>query len=148
MKDSKNRVSRDMFLEMATDRLSSTNLSIDDFVLDSEKAIPVKKLDDIKQDVVIVKHNKAYKLADTKINRALVDSVYDALTETVHDVVVSGRTLSLNNVGTFKLTKHKGHSVQFKDDAKIEDYVLLKFSASKSCNQRFRDEDKDGLIEW
>jgi nucleoid DNA-binding protein len=69
-----------------------------------------------------------------------VTSVYDGMLEETHDIVDSGKSLSLTGFGSFYLQKHKGHPVQFDKHDKVPDYLVFKFSASDVYNRRFRKE--------
>ena len=71
---------------------------------------------------------------------------YNAIVNGIHDVVASGKTLSLTGFGAFYLQRHKGHPVQFEGTSEVGDYVIFKFSASDVLNKRFRQEDKEGLL--
>lgn len=89
-------------------------------------------------------------LADVARNNDMsledITDAYNAIVNGIHDVVVSGRTLSLTGFGSFYLQRHKGHPVQFEGRSNVEDYVIFKFSASDVLNKRFRQEDADGQI--
>jgi nucleoid DNA-binding protein len=89
-------------------------------------------------------------LADVARNNDMsledITDAYNAIVNGIHDVVASGRTLSLTGFGSFYLQRHKGHPVQFEGRSNVEDYVIFKFSASDVLNKRFRQEDADGQI--
>lgn len=89
-------------------------------------------------------------LADVARNNDMsledITDAYNAIVNGIHDVVVSGRTLSLTGFGSFYLQRHKGHPVQFEGRSNVEDYVIFKFSASDVLNKRFRQEDADGQV--
>lgn len=89
-------------------------------------------------------------LADVARNNDMsledITDAYNAIVSGIHDVVASGRTLSLTGFGSFYLQRHKGHPVQFEGRSNVEDYVIFKFSASDVLNKRFRQEDADGQI--
>lgn len=69
-------------------------------------------------------------------------SAYNMIFDGICDVVKSGKRLCLNGFGSFYLQKHKGHRMQFSNSAKSEDYIVFKFSAANTLNQKFRDEVK------
>jgi nucleoid DNA-binding protein len=69
-----------------------------------------------------------------------VRKIYDAIVDELKAVVCSGQDLSLTGFGTFSLKKHKGHPVQFESKADtVEDYVVLKFTASDVLITNIRD---------
>lgn len=70
-----------------------------------------------------------------------VKSVYDALLDEVIDKSVEGNTVVLNGFGTFYVQLHKGHPIRFESfrhKGAIEDYLVFKFSASHSMNDKLR----------
>lgn len=67
-----------------------------------------------------------------------VSRAYDAILSVVERHVAKDERVSLTGFGTFYLQRHKGHPVQFEDNAVIPDYVVLKFSASDVVNKRLR----------
>lgn len=101
-------------------------------------------------DVTKNKVSKNQFLAEVAHNNDMsleeVTTAYNAIVDGIHDVVASGRTLSLTGFGSFYLQRHKGHPVQFEGRANVGDYVIFKFSASDVLNKRFRREDAAGDI--
>lgn len=71
---------------------------------------------------------------------------WDAITKGLYDQLASGNTVSLTGFGSFYLQKHKGHPVQFEGRAVIQDYIVMKFSASDVLNKRFRKEYSEGKV--
>lgn len=70
-----------------------------------------------------------------------VKSVYDAFLDEVIDKSVKGNTVVLNGFGTFYVQSHKGHPIRFESfrhKGEIEDYLVFKFSASHSMNDKLR----------
>lgn len=70
-----------------------------------------------------------------------VKSVYDALLDEVIDKSVEGNTVVLNGFGTFYVQSHKGHPIRFESfrhKGALEDYLVFKFSASHSMNDKLR----------
>lgn len=70
-----------------------------------------------------------------------VKSVYDALLDEVIDKSVEGNTVVLNGFGTFYVQSHKGHPIRFESfrhKGVLEDYLVFKFSASHSMNDKLR----------
>ena len=66
--------------------------------------------------------------------------MYECVMTAIRDVVTSGIKLSLSGIGVFQSQKHKGQPVQFCDaDMTVQDYLVFKFSASKTLNQYLRD---------
>ncbi|WP_327357869.1 HU family DNA-binding protein [Streptomyces sp. NBC_01304] len=65
----------------------------------------------------------------------VVNNVYESLLSELTGAVSCGETVVLTSFGRFYRQDHKGHKVRFgKSD--IDDYVVLKFSASSSVNRR------------
>lgn len=82
----------------------------------------------------------------------VVKKVYESLLGEIKGAVSCGETVVLTSFGRFYRQDHKGHKVRFgKSD--VDDYVVLKFSASSSFNRRLGgDEDETspetcGMIE-
>ena len=67
-----------------------------------------------------------------------VTRVYQAMRDEFVDIIRRGDMLLIRGFGRFYAHKHKGHPVQFvkKDSAStwVDDYYVLKFSASRSLN--------------
>lgn len=65
----------------------------------------------------------------------VVSEIYEVLFGELTNAISSGETVVLTGFGRFYLQAHKGHKVRFgKDD--VDDYPVLKFSASRSANRR------------
>lgn len=65
----------------------------------------------------------------------VVSEVYEAMFGELTDAVSCGDTVVLTGFGRFYRQAHKGHKVRFgKQD--VDDYSVLKFSASRSINRR------------
>jgi len=74
--------------------------------------------------------------ADSETTMAVFTSMIDVIVENVRD----GSTVSITGLGNFYLQKHKGHPVQFESSTNhVEDYNVLKFSASDALNKRLRE---------
>ena len=66
--------------------------------------------------------------------------MYDCVMNGIRDVVTKNIKLSLSGFGVFQAQKHKGQPVQFcEPDMTVQDYLVFKFSASKTLNQYLRD---------
>ncbi len=65
--------------------------------------------------------------------------VYQALFSELTDAVGGGETVVLTGFGRFYRQEHKGHKVRFGQSA-VDDYYVLKFSASRSINRRLDDD--------
>lgn len=66
--------------------------------------------------------------------------MYNCVVTAIRDVVTRNVKLSLGGFGVFQAQKHKGQPVQFCDhDMTVQDYLVFKFSASKTLNQYLRD---------
>ncbi|MFB7597573.1 HU family DNA-binding protein [Streptomyces sp. NPDC056160] len=71
----------------------------------------------------------------------VVNKVYESLLGELRGAVSCGETVVLTSFGRFYRQDHKGHKVRFgKSD--VDDYVVLKFSASSSFNRRLGGEDE------
>lgn len=64
-----------------------------------------------------------------------VSGIYEALFDELIDSVSSDESVVLTGVGRFYRQDHKGHKVRFGKSA-VDDYSVLKFSASRSANRR------------
>ncbi|MFJ9900594.1 HU family DNA-binding protein [Streptomyces sp. NPDC091280] len=64
-----------------------------------------------------------------------VSKVYESLLGELTGAVGCGETVVLTSFGRFYRQDHKGHKVRF-GRSDIDDYVVLKFSASSSFNRR------------
>ncbi|MFD8609401.1 HU family DNA-binding protein [Streptomyces sp. NPDC059631] len=65
----------------------------------------------------------------------VVNKMYESLLSELTGAVSSGETVVLPSFGRFYRQDHKGHKVRFgKSD--VDDYVVLKFSASSIFNRR------------
>lgn len=71
----------------------------------------------------------------------VVKKVYESLLGELTGAVSCGETVVLPSFGRFYRQDHKGHKVRFgKSD--IDDYVVLKFSASSGLNRRLGGDDE------
>lgn len=69
--------------------------------------------------------------------------LYEALLEELTDAAARGETVVLTGFGRFYRQDHKGHKVRFGED-RVDDYSVLKFSASRSINRRLDQQVVDG----
>lgn len=71
---------------------------------------------------------------------ATAQKAYQAMIDELLELVGQGNTVTLTNFGKFYPQRHKGHRVQFAKDAgngaEVEDYHVLKFSATREVNRR------------
>src|SRR5690606_3664196 len=79
-----------------------------------------------------------------------VSETYEALLGELTAAVSDGETVVLTGFGRFYRQDHKGHKVRFgKED--VDDYSVLKFSASRSLNRRldgeYETDDEDYDVE-
>lgn len=84
--------------------------------------------------------------ARANVNVKLATEVYDAVIEEIIQVVGEGKKLTLTGFGKFYPQLHKGHPVQrVNEDGRLEgtstpalvdDYAVLKFSATRAVNRR------------
>lgn len=70
--------------------------------------------------------------------KRVVSQVYDAAMAELLDVVSRGNRLILTGFGSFERQWHKGHPVRFTKvgETRVDDYSVLKFSATRQTNQR------------
>ncbi|MCI4659600.1 HU family DNA-binding protein [Cryobacterium zhongshanensis] len=65
--------------------------------------------------------------------------LYEAIIEELLSIVGNGDRLTLTGFGKFYPQEHKGHRVRFADEngkEEIDDYAVLKFSATRSVNRK------------
>lgn len=67
-----------------------------------------------------------------------ISLIYKHFIDELFSITTSGDILSLTGLGVFYSHKHKGHPVQFSKKAYIDDYYVLKFSASQAANRRLQ----------
>ena len=81
---------------------------------------------------------------NTGVDPNVVKSIYNAIVSETVDVLCDNKNLSLTGFGVFSLKSHKGHPVQFeaKQD-KVEDYIVMKFTASDVLISRIRENIKN-----
>ncbi|KIA73381.1 hypothetical protein ANMWB30_23080 [Arthrobacter sp. MWB30] len=84
--------------------------------------------------------NKREFLADvsarTHVPLQTVTRVYGAILDELLDVMRRGDPVILTGFGKFYRQEHKGHKARFATDATpIEDYFVLKFSATRAVNK-------------
>ncbi|MGW2984286.1 HU family DNA-binding protein [Streptomyces goshikiensis] len=65
----------------------------------------------------------------------VVNKVYESLLGELTVAANRGETVVLTSFGRFYRQDHKGHKVRF-GKSNVDDYVVLKFSASSSFNRR------------
>ena len=88
-----------------------------------------------------VNKNEFLERIATRTGRGLADvhAMYDEFVGELQSIVCNGQDLSLTGFGTFSLRKHKGHPVQFEAACNtVEDYVVLKFTASDVLMSKIR----------
>lgn len=73
----------------------------------------------------------------------VASAVYDAAVEELLEIVSSGDSLTLTGFGKFYPQEHKGHRVRIAGSdgfgegfSDIDDYAVLKFSATRAVNRR------------
>ena len=75
----------------------------------------------------------------TGVSPDMVDHVSEAIVSRIVEAVAEGQTVSIMGFGKFYPSLHKGHPVQFgSPDAEIHDYLVFKFQASNTMNDRLR----------
>lgn len=72
----------------------------------------------------------------------VVKKVYESLLGELTGAVSRGETVVLTSFGRFYRQDHKGHKVRF-GKSRVDDYVVLKFSASSSFNRRLGGDEDD-----
>lgn len=70
--------------------------------------------------------------------KRVVSQVYEAAMAELLEVVSRGDRLILTGFGSFERQWHKGHPVRFTKvgGTRVDDYSVLKFSATRQTNQR------------
>lgn len=78
-----------------------------------------------------------------------VNRVYDAIIAELMDTMRRGDQLMLTGFGKFYRQEHKGHRVQFADkgSSAIDDYFVLKFSATRNLNKALVEKPAEGELE-
>ncbi|MFJ6759990.1 HU family DNA-binding protein [Streptomyces sp. NPDC091273] len=71
----------------------------------------------------------------SKLPVRVVNKVYESLLGELTGAVSCGEAVVLTSFGRFYRQDHKGHKVRF-GKSNVDDYVVLKFSASSSFNRR------------
>ncbi|MFJ7280524.1 HU family DNA-binding protein [Kitasatospora sp. NPDC098663] len=79
----------------------------------------------------------------SKLPIRVVNKVYESLLGELTGAVSCGEAVVLTSFGRFYRQDHKGHKVRF-GKSRVDDYVVLKFSASSSFNRRLGGDD-DGI---
>lgn len=93
-----------------------------------------------RQDQARVSRREFVQRVARRANSSLpvTQQVYDAFLEELIDLVASGNKVTLTGFGKFYPQEHKGHRVRFAggdEPAEIEDYTVLKFSATRAVNR-------------
>lgn len=70
----------------------------------------------------------------------LVAEIYEVLLTELMESANRGETVVLTGFGRFYRQDHKGHKVRF-GESQIDDYAVLKFSASRGINRRLGADD-------
>jgi nucleoid DNA-binding protein len=78
-----------------------------------------------------------------------VSRVYDTIIAELMDTMRRGDQLMLTGFGKFYPQAHKGHRVQFADNgaSAIDDYFVLKFSATRNVNKALAQKPSDTDLE-
>ena len=123
-----NRINRQAFI----DRIAVD--AYDDVMAQIEPA-----LDKMKGDIMKVSGKPVKSLPKIDVS-AIANAVYSAMIDRIFCEVAQGNQIVLQGFGSFYLNEHKGHPVQFKadDNPVLSDYLVLKFSATKTANRRAR----------
>jgi DNA-binding protein HU-beta len=78
----------------------------------------------------------------------VASAVYEAAIEELLSIIADGDRLTLSGFGKFYPQEHKGHRVRFANDngmEEIENYAVLKFSATRAINKQVGADAKKGL---
>lgn len=76
-----------------------------------------------------------------------MQKAYDSIVEELLDLVGKGNRVTLTGFGRFYPQPHKGHTVQTKitkdkkgagESKQVDDYVVLKFSATRDVNKSIK----------
>ncbi|MFJ8212573.1 HU family DNA-binding protein [Streptomyces sp. NPDC096033] len=78
----------------------------------------------------------------SKLPIRVVNQVYESLLSELTGAVSCGEAVVLTSFGRFYRQDHKGHKVRF-GKSNVDDYVVLKFSASSSFNRRLGGNEDD-----
>lgn len=68
-----------------------------------------------------------------------VSSVYEGMLDELLHAVSHGESVALTGFGRFYRQTHRGHKVHF-GPSEVEDYSVLKFSASRTVNRKLEPE--------
>lgn len=84
------------------------------------------------------------------IPHATMQKAYDSIVAELLDLVGKGNRVTLTGFGRFYPQPHKGHTVQTKirkdksgpgESKQVDDYVVLKFSATRDVNKMIKPDD-------
>ncbi|UJW28856.1 HU family DNA-binding protein [Saccharothrix sp. AJ9571] len=81
----------------------------------------------------------------SKLPIRVVNDVYEALFGELTSAISDGEKVVLTGFGRFYLQAHKGHKVRFGGKA-VNDYSVLKFSASRNLNRRLESTEGRDLV--
>lgn len=73
--------------------------------------------------------------SETGMPLKTVTRVYDGVLDELLETMRRNEALMLTGFGKFYPQAHKGHRVQFAGDGAIDDYQVLKFSATRAVNK-------------
>lgn len=73
------------------------------------------------------------------VSLPMAKKVYDAMIEELVELVGRGHRVTLTGFGKFYMQEHKGHSVQFSRDKRVDDYAVLRFSSTTELNKRIKE---------
>lgn len=148
--------SNKQFLTYVTDEIQKVSDEIDSIqsihqnlqkkmiAQNAKMTIDLLQSDEIRE---YVHQNMQDKYAETNCNLEMLTQAYQLIIDGIQKTVCSGKELSLSGFGSFYLRKHKGHPVQFDSGTtKVNDYVVLKFSASDVLAQKIRQAYADGEV--
>lgn len=72
----------------------------------------------------------------------VLTKLFDLFLDEIFRAVANGDSVMINGFGSFHSCVHKGHPVQFGGDDSVEDYLVFKFTPSKTINKKLRRESK------
>ena len=91
----------------------------------------------VRHDISDVAHELAQ---DGRLSEASIHNVLESAVELIQQKLLAGESVDLNGLGVFVPKMHRGHPIQFSDNAAvIEDRVVAKFQVAKDFRVKLRD---------
>lgn len=88
----------------------------------------------------------AFLAEKNQISYRRAEKIYNMVFDGLESAVLSGRDLTLTGFGRFYLQKHRGHKIRGRGadglapgtKSRLDDYLVVKFSASEILNRKAR----------